>query len=390
MSFTCAIQFTGLIRGESKSKHRSNGKAILAEMGKERISKSVTLDRTRTKYNVYDQKNVSGCYAWDDMENRAENYKQEVRGKTKDGKEIIRTKGLRKDAVLGVAVIINPPYYECKNWSEKTYQKFYQDTQEILEVFKPDIFRKSNQIFGVEHRDEGYNIHDKHKHLVYQAVSEQNRYCGNELDSKFLIDFNNFYPEQMRKRGWEMDNMDTTDWKKYQEDMEYRIERKAKSRNQGKSVNKYVLDKTTKSLKESTDNAEAITELVRQIQAEIAGLEEDKIKLQADIEKQRREALRESETYKREQKEIIDAEILLYKQQQEAEIKKLKQAVEEKLRETEEIKEKLNYSKEKYKKSFDYFKQIKNELDMLKGGSARKESKPYIDLEESYDDGYNF
>ena len=271
MSFTCAIQMTGLVRGESKAKHRSNGKAILGEMGKERISPSETLNPERTPLNVYEQENSSGFSMWDDMVERANTYRQAIPGKTKSGEKITRYRSLRKDAVIGVAVIINPPYEECRNWSEEEYQKFYDDTRECLAEFRPEIFRRTNQVFGVEHRDEGYDNNDRHLHAVYDAIDENGQYCGNKLAAKFLSDFNKAYPKMMRSEGWEMDDMDTTDWDKYKNDPTYKAERDAKRRSQGKSVNQHIRNKTIENFRKSDE----ILKEVQQMQDEKKALEDD-------------------------------------------------------------------------------------------------------------------
>lgn len=275
MSFTCAIQMTGLIRGESKAKHRSNGKAILGEMGKERISSSETLNPERTPLNVYEQEEHSGFSMWDDMEERANTYKQAVKGKTKTGEEITRYRSLRKDAVIGVAIIINPPYEECRNWSEEEYQKFYDDTRECLAEFRPEIFRRTNQVFGVEHRDEGYHDNDRHMHIVYDAIDENGRYCGNRLDAKFLSDFNKSYSEMMRSKGWEMDDLDTTDWDRYKNDSTYKAERDAKRRSQGKSVNQHIRNKTVEYFKMSEELLKAAQDDVEELRQQKKALEDD-------------------------------------------------------------------------------------------------------------------
>jgi uncharacterized protein YdcH (DUF465 family) len=262
---------TGLIRGESKAEHRSNGKAILGEMGKERISSSETLNPERTPLNVYEQENSSGFSMWDDMVERANTYKQAVPGKTKNGEEITRYRGLRKDAVIGAAIIINPPYEECRNWSEEEYQKFYDDTRECLAEFRPEIFRRTNQVFGVEHRDEGYDDNDRHMHAVYDAIDENGRYCGNRLDAKFLSDFNKSYPKMMRSKGWEMDDLDTTDWERYKTDPTYKAERDAKRRSQGKSVNQHIRNKMAENFRKSDE----ILKEAQQIQDEKEALEHD-------------------------------------------------------------------------------------------------------------------
>ena len=244
-------------------------------MGKERISSSETLNPERTPLNVYEQEEHSGFSMWDDMEERANTYKQAVKGKTKTGEEITRYRSLRKDAVIGVAIIINPPYEECRNWSEEEYQKFYDDTRECLAEFRPEIFRRTNQVFGVEHRDEGYHDNDRHMHIVYDAIDENGRYCGNRLDAKFLSDFNKSYSEMMRSKGWEMDDLDTTDWDRYKNDSTYKAERDAKRRSQGKSVNQHIRNKTVEYFKMSEELLKAAQDDVEELRQQKKALEDD-------------------------------------------------------------------------------------------------------------------
>lgn len=336
MSFTCTVQMTGLVREDNPSgKHRSNGKAILAEMAKERISRSETLDRSRTYLNTYDQQNKSGFSEWDDMFNRAENYSQPVKSKSKDGTEITRYRKLQNNAVLGVSIIINPPYYECKDWDNSTYQKFYNDTQDVLEQLNPDIFRKSNQIFGVEHYDEGYDKTDRHKHIVYDAISRDGKYCGSQLDAKFLSDFNKVYPEKMRAKGWDMTDLETTDWQKYKTDEEYRAKKKAKRRRQGRSVNQHIQDRIVKNLQTSKDvlqqaktvqsNVKQLQAEEKQLQAEISRLQDEYNNISLSIKKQRRAAAKQLqndlELYKEEQIEEINQMLQDYQSDEESRIK---------------------------------------------------------------------
>ncbi|MCD8371069.1 MAG: hypothetical protein LUC94_12265, partial [Clostridiales bacterium] len=248
MGFKCAIQLTGLVRGESNGKHRSNGKAILGEMGKERISSSVTLDRSRSSLNTYEGESDSGFAVWDDMERRANECRLEVQGKDKSGNPVIRHRRLPHNTVIGCAVIINPPYEVCTDWTREQYDKFYQDSWEILCEFQPDIFRDENIRFSAIHRDEGLEtvppqIPDEHLHRALDCISPDGRYCGNLIDSKFYTDFNKVYPARMRERGWDMDDLDVTDWERYKTDDEYKAERKAKAKNSGKSVNAHAFGK---------------------------------------------------------------------------------------------------------------------------------------------------
>lgn len=261
---------TGLVRGEPKKgqKHRSNGKAILGEMGIERISNSDTLDRNRSHMNVYKGVSTSGFACWDYLEDRANDYK--LTGKTKDGKDFKYS--LRKDAVVGCALIFNPPEEICCDWDAKTYQKFYDDSWSFLKQAEPRLFRDKNIVLDAEHSDEGLNEDGKSKHLhrAIEARDENDRYCGNLVDAKLLADINKKYPAFMRAHGWDMDDLDVTDWDRYKNDLEYRAERKQKAKKNGLSVNRYVKKMSAKEAKkqalERVKFAEDVEALKKQMQ----------------------------------------------------------------------------------------------------------------------------
>lgn len=252
MGWKAAIQMVGLVRGEPKQgqKHRANGKDILIEMGKERISKSSTLDETRSHLNAYNGISDSGFECWDYLEDRANNYK--LTGKTKDGKDFKYS--LRKDAVIGCALIFNPPEEICCNWDAKTYQKFYGDSWSFLKQTEPRLFRDENIVLDAEHVDEGLDSDGKSKHLhrAIEARDKNDRYCGNLVDAKLLADINKTYPAYMRSCGWDMDDLDVTDWDRYKTDLEYRTERKQKAKNAGLSVNAYGKKMSAKEAKKQS------------------------------------------------------------------------------------------------------------------------------------------
>ena len=115
MGFKCTPQFKGLIKNEPKpnQKHRANGKKICQEAFDERYSKSETLDRTRSTQNRYD-KFKNGNQMWNAFEEEASQYKVEM--VTKKGETCYRS--LRADAVIGVAVIFNPPAEMTEGWTD--------------------------------------------------------------------------------------------------------------------------------------------------------------------------------------------------------------------------------------------------------------------------------
>ena len=257
MGFKCALQIKGLTRGEPApgKKHRMNLRKATMEAGYERASKSETLDKRRSHFNRY-AGFVKGSECADTMENESEF----TTVRKKDG-TIVQRKA-RADLVPGFAVICNPPYEVCKLWDDATYEKYYSDSWECLCLFKPKIFRDENLVITAEHFDEGVPPEDitdirqidRHKHFIGYARDEKGGWCGNEIDAKFFVELNKVFPQMMRDRGWDMDELDTTDFERAKDDPEYRAERDYKRGQSGRSVNQYITNKAEKLL----DEAEAI------------------------------------------------------------------------------------------------------------------------------------
>lgn len=244
MGYKCAPQIMGLTRNEPKpnARHRANGKSMLQELGNERYSRSDTLDRTRSHLNEYEGFK-SGKKCWESMCNIADSYR--IEGTTKNG--VVFSKALRKDAVIGYALIINPPAEMTVGWSTDDYAKFYADSFEVLTQIEPRIFNyNNNQMYSI-HRDEGLPNDDgtytEHCHFVGLAQDEDGRFCGNLIDAKLCSEINKQFPALMRAKGWELDDLDVTDWNRAKKDKAYRNERNAKRRTKGKNVNKYIADK---------------------------------------------------------------------------------------------------------------------------------------------------
>ncbi len=275
MSFKAAPQILGLVRGipKNKQKHRANGKKIVGEMGKykkdsdERYSKSITYDSTRSHLNRYEGFD-NGYAAWDELCDRAERYR--TIGTTKNGKKYARP--LRHDAVVGFSVIFNPPEEVCKDWSDDEYERFYQDSWSVLCEIESRVFSDKNIIMKAEHFDEGippFGERDRHIHIFGETKDSDGKYCGNFIDAKFFAKLNQEYPQKMRERGWDIEDLDVTDWKKFnntpdengirpytdEEVRAYRKERKNLWRKSGRDVTKYVLNKAQE------NNAKALNEL---------------------------------------------------------------------------------------------------------------------------------
>ena len=256
MGFLCTPQIMGLTRdgpkqkkNGGKQKHRASGKAMLAEAGKERYSASETLDRTRSVNNSYSGFD-SGFACWDAMCGEADEYR--VPTKARDG--TMHERGLRKDAVIGYAIIFNPPSEMTVGWTQDDYKRFYDDSWACLCEIQPDLFRDDNIRMDAVHRDEGRLIDDgtftEHLHRFGVPKGRDGKYCGNKIDARLLITINERYPAMMRAKGWKLDDLQTTDWQRMKMDDEYRREWNDKRRERGRSVNKYLRDKLTTEIME--------------------------------------------------------------------------------------------------------------------------------------------
>ena len=311
MGWTATPQILGLVRGEPKAgqKHRANGKAIVGEIGNERITTSATFDETRSYLNKYEYKeglSNSGFQCWDYMEERANNYTTHI--KMKNGKEVDRR--LKSDAVIGYAIIFNPPEDVCVDWTDEQYNKFFDDSWDFMKQKEPRIFRDENIVLDAVHYDEGVDEtgKSKHKHIAGEAIDKDGKYCGTIIDPKMLAEINKEYPKFMRERGWDMDDLDCTDWDKYKTDENYKAERKAKWKKSGNSVNKYLKQK---SVQDARDDAQAYEKAAEYVEQATQMALEAQTRLNGVIEREnavfkREQALKAKEQVMQEREDTLD------------------------------------------------------------------------------------
>ena len=297
MGWKCAPQVMGLVRGEPKQgqKHRANIRKIAMEAGYERASKSDTLDKSRSKQNQYDGYRSGSQFAAD-MEQEASEYRVKVNGKTKDNKPIVREKGLPHNAVIGWAVIYNPPAEVCAAWTDDEYKKFYKDCRECMAKIEPRLFRRDNIRMSAEHFDEGIppdensGVIDRHLHDLGVSKDTDGRYCGNLIDAKLLIKINERFPALMRECGWDMDDLDRTDFERAKTDKEYASERNAKRRQSGLSVNKHLGNKAREMAEDAAELVEQAEALKAQMEADAAARQQ-----QLDLTAQQQETTRKEQ-----------------------------------------------------------------------------------------------
>lgn len=279
MGFKCSLPVMGLVKGQPKpgQKHRANGMAFAKEAGIERASQSETLHRDLRDLDVFVGMK-SGEDLWNSFCAEADEYR--IKGKTKDGKDCERRLG--KNTVIGVSVIINPPEEVTLGWTPDQFQKFREDSEDALAEFYPDLFSKKNRRAYAEHGDEGKHPptdywHSIHWHEFYIPKDKDGHYCGNKVDGKLLGELNKFYPQFMRSRGWDMDDLDVTDWDRYKTDTEYHAKRHAKNKNNGKSVNDY---RRSQERKENQQQAEELADMADAIAAQYEQMYAQKLEME--------------------------------------------------------------------------------------------------------------
>ena len=272
MGWKCVPQVLGLVRGEPKpgQKNRANGLKIAKEAGDERAGKSATMDRDRKHLNVYEGYDRGEEY-WEDMEEEAESYVVRKRVKNKKTGEVeIKESSLRSDAVIGFAIVYKPPSEVCKYWSDEDYDKFYRDCEACMAEICPEIFRPENIRMRAEHHDEGILPEGwegrqdavRHLHDLGICKNTDGLYCGNLIDAKLRKMMNKRFPSMMRERGWDMEDLDVTDWDKAKTDKEYAKERNAKRRKNGRSVNAYITQKLSDKAREMDTMIDEAEDLV--------------------------------------------------------------------------------------------------------------------------------
>ena len=260
-------QITGLVRDEPQpgQKHRANGKAILGELGEERHSASLTLDKSRSHLNEFTGY-TSGFECWDALTDAADAFRVKVN--TKNG---VRERKLPPDAVIGWAMIANPPAEMTVGWDAAKYAKFFEDTQAVMAEIVPDLFRPENVRMTALHKDEGYmddqGEYGWNLHVVGVPMGRNGRYCGNLIDAKRCVQICQDFPRMMRAKNWDLDDLDMTDFSRMGKDENgeykdpaYRAERQAKRREQGRKTNKYIADKKAKAAELAAKATAELTE----------------------------------------------------------------------------------------------------------------------------------
>lgn len=252
MGFRMSVPYLGLTRNPAESgKHKAHGLPICKEAGYERASASRTLDRTLSDQNTYVGYR-SGEELWGYLEERANNYRMQVPGKDKANNPVMRERGLRKDAIVGFAVIWKPPAEVIRDWDRDTRERFFSDCHAVAEELEPELFAPSNILMRSRHCDEVRHGGEEHEHDVGIPLTADGRYNGSDMLNHMRRNFNANFAAKMRERGWDMDDLELYDPERAKVDEEYAARRQERRRSYGKSVNDYAADEAARAAEEAT------------------------------------------------------------------------------------------------------------------------------------------
>lgn len=134
---------------------------------------------------------------------------------------------------------------------------------EVMAEIEPRLFRRESELMSAEHRDEK----GKHVHHAGIAKDGAGHFCGSLIDAKLMTRINDAFPRMMRERGWEVDDMDTTDFERAKVDEAYRAERNAQRRMGRLTVNEYAMHDAQRKAVEATS---------RMLRAEQAALDAER------------------------------------------------------------------------------------------------------------------
>jgi len=160
------------------------------------------------------------------------------------------------------------------------------------------------------HKDEGVPAEDGqepdgHFHDLGISLDENGHYCGKLIDAKLLVTINKKFPALMRERGWDMDDLDVTDFDRAKVDSDYKAERDFKRGQSGKSVNQHIR-KTAEKLMDAAEEIHSEAENEKQEVIRLAKRSRKADQERLDILNHNRDVLNKQEKRIDESRRIIE------------------------------------------------------------------------------------
>ena len=322
MGFTVGVPLLKLTNERSsKSSGKRTGilRSVACEALEERAGKDPDIDRTRTQNNVY-QGIRSGRELAEKMTAEAQEYSE--------ARKAAGGRALRSTAAIGFVAIVKPEQDAIMNMTPAQREKFFKDSNEVLDA----ILGVDNIRSRVRHKDKL----GEHEHTFRMGFTKGGKL---ETDAFFkpqmMTRINKGYPEEMRKRGWDIEDCDCFDAAAAASDPEYLPKRRAKRKQNGKESSKYKAEKDAQR-SAALDKKQAELEQVQEFQGQRALLHSQRARelsqREAAVKKReeqlsnREAAIKAQERDIRALKDRLGRMVEIYKTKAEAALKGLKQA----------------------------------------------------------------
>lgn len=192
-------------RTGKQSKTCGLGSAWL-EMNDKRFGRDDTIDKSLTQNNVW----MVGS-STDDVVNIVQNEMDRINAERKENG--LRT--LRSDSVSVIEIIEKPPIEYMQELSYEERVQILSDSHEVMSELLTEWNPNWKVIESVQHHDEfgGLSAHN-HTLVMLSSIDENGvstMRAKNEYNLKFFSHLNKKYPEMMRDRGYEVEDVRTYD-----------------------------------------------------------------------------------------------------------------------------------------------------------------------------------
>lgn len=226
MGYTLGLPVLKLNNTGRQSKHCGDFQKILAEAF-ERAGKDLDIDHSRSHLNQ-----TLGMSDAELLKYSEEHIKELTKKQRAAGK-----RGIRQDAVVMVATIIQPPKEFLMKLTKTDRIRFLNDAYHSLK----EIVGSERMKSCILHNDE----QSEHLHSFWEPMTDDGRLCAKEVvNLKFYNKLNKELPIKLREKGWkEIDDCFAFDKAEY--DAMSPEEKKAfweKKKNHGRTSKKYKAD----------------------------------------------------------------------------------------------------------------------------------------------------
>ena len=239
---------------DTAKKHAAPLEKYLQEAFKERYSRSKTLNRDNSIFNIYKYpdgvKTTRELNTW--FEQKFENYWAENGQKKADG----TVKKSRKDAVVAIGYIIKPTAEDMNKLPKADQEKLLLEALDEYEK----ITGLNTDAYAIHADEDGLHLHG-----FARPINDQGKYKANDFMSrKALRKLNDNFPKAMRDLGWEIED--------------YSLDEETKKARHGLDANEYALEQNQKKLAKTSENIKYAKALESSLSSEITKLSIDKEK----------------------------------------------------------------------------------------------------------------